>query len=359
MQKIVFIHLFNDRSGSPKVLSQAIKAYKNKGYKTELLTSSHRDGFLTDVADINRTLFYKRSENKLLTLLYYMLSQTLLFFQCLRYWNKDVVFYINTMMPFGGALAGKLMRRKVIYHVHETSLKPQILKKFLRSVISLTADRVIYVSKYLQEVENFEGKDKVVIYNALDNSKQVLEVQEKNDFIVLVVCSLKAYKGVYEFIELSNKMREINNLKFHLILNATQQEIDENLKDVKLSDNITIFSRQSDLSKFYEEASLLLNLSRPDGWIETFGLTILEGMEYGLPAIVPPVGGPTEIVRDDIDGFQISCYDIDTIAEKIKFLMENKEEYERLSENARKRVKEFDIKVFEENIVKVVEDLIK
>ena len=34
-----------------KVLSQAIKALKDKGYQTELLTSSHRDGFLTDAAE--------------------------------------------------------------------------------------------------------------------------------------------------------------------------------------------------------------------------------------------------------------------------------------------------------------------
>ena len=61
-------------------------------------------------------------------------------------------------MPFGGALAGRLIGKKVIYHVHETSLKPQILKKFLRSVISLTAHEVIFVSKYLKEVESIVNK---------------------------------------------------------------------------------------------------------------------------------------------------------------------------------------------------------
>jgi glycosyltransferase involved in cell wall biosynthesis len=356
MKKIIFIHLFNDRSGSPKVLSQAIKAYKQKGYKTELLTSSHKDGFLTDVADINRTLFYKRSENKLITLFYYILSQTLLFFQCLRYWNQDVVFYINTMMPFGAALAAKLMGKKVIYHVHETSLKPQILKKFLRGVISLTTDKVIFVSKYLKEVESFKNKEQVVIYNALETKNKTL-FEEKNIFIVLMVCSLKDYKGVLEFLQIARFMNDIQALKFTLVLNATQNEIDEYFTNIEISKNITIYSRQTNLSKFYNESSLLMNLSRPDGWIETFGLTILEGMEYGLPVIAPTVGGPAEIVREDIDGFCISCYEVEKIVEKIKYLMDNKTKYKRLSNNARNRVKEFDIKIFEEDIVKVVEDI--
>ncbi len=357
MKKIVFIHLLNDRSGSPKVLSQTIKALKERGYQTELLTSSHQDGFLTDVAHTNRSLFYRRSENKFITLFYYVLSQTLLFFQCLRYKNQDVVFYINTMMPFGGALAGKLIGKKVIYHVHETSLKPQILKKVLRVIISFTAHKVIFVSKYLNEVESFGNKKQIVIYNALESNLVKEQKIVKNNFIVLMICSLKEYKGVFEFIKLAQLLSDVKDLQFQLVLNASKDEINEYLKNTPKPSNLVIFDRQNDLSKFYEKASLLLNLSRPDGWIETFGLTILEGMEYGLPTIVPTVGGPTEIVREGIDGFQIFCYELEKIAQKIKFLIENKDEYERLSNNVKERVKEFDIKVFEKKICEVVENI--
>lgn len=354
MKKIVFIHLLNDRSGSPKVLTQAIKALKKKGYITEVLTSSHQDGFLIGMADTNRTLFYRRSENKFVTLFYYVLSQILLFFQCLRYKNQDVVFYINTMMPFGGALAGKLIGKKVIYHVHETSLKPQILKKFLRSVISLTANKVVFVSEYLKEVESFENKEQIVIYNALERSIVGEQKTIKKDFIVLMVCSLKTYKGIFEFVKLASSLRDLG---FHLVLNASKDEINEYLENIEKPKNLVIFERQNDLSKFYSEASLLLNLSRPNECQETFGLTILEGMEYGLPSIVPPVGGPIEIVRENIEGYQISCYKIGKIAEKIQFLMKNEREYLMLSNNARDRVKDFDIKVFEEKICEVLENI--
>ena len=357
MEKIIFIHLFNVRSGSPKVLSQVINSLRKKKFYTELLTSAHTDGFLTNIADQQHSLFYRRSENKLLTLFYYLLSQILLFIQCLRYWNKDVVFYINTMMPFGAALAGKLMGKQVYWHLHETSIKPKLLKQFLRFIINLTADKIIFVSRYLQEAESFKNKDQIIIYNSID-STLIPEKKPKilpNTFNILMVCSLKKYKGVFEFLKIANLLHQNISLSFTLILNADQNEIDDYLNDETIPTNVTIYSRQQDVDLFYTQGNLLLNLSRPDEWIETFGLTILEGMIHGLPVIAPPVGGPAEIVRNTIEGYLISSYEVNTIAEKIVFLSTHKTEYETLSINALRRVNDFNEKEFEEKISAVFE----
>ncbi len=358
MNKIVFIHLYNDRSGSPRVLAQIIFAVQQHGLLTKLLTSSHQNGFLSGVGDEQDTLFYRRSENKLLTLFYYIVSQILLFLQCLRYWNQDVVFYINTMMPFGAALAGKLMGKEVYYHIHETSIRPKLLKQFLRFIISLTSKKIIFVSKYLREVENFKNKKQIIIYNAI-NSEFLLNIKEKNQnniFEVLMVCSLKKYKGIFEFIKIADKLLEYDYIKFTLVLNAEQSEIDDYFKSEELPSNLNLYSRQMDVSSFYSKADLLMNLSRPNEVIESFGLTILEGMAYGLPVIVPPVGGPAEIVHEGVEGFLISCYEIEKIADKIIFLASNQSEYNKFSANALKRINDFSEKEFKKNIYKLFED---
>ena len=57
-----------------------------------------------------------------------------------------------------------------------------------------------------------------------------------------------------------------------------------------------------------------MNLSDPELCIETFGLTIIEGMAYGLPAIVPNVGGPTEIVLNGYNGYTIDVTNAAEIA---------------------------------------------
>ena len=91
MKKYIFIHLLNDFSGSPKVLSQVIKAVQKKGMSPELYTSKSESGFLSGLTTNHHQYFYKRSENKWMTLVAFMSSQILLFFKLLKYMNKDVV----------------------------------------------------------------------------------------------------------------------------------------------------------------------------------------------------------------------------------------------------------------------------
>ncbi|WP_448723634.1 glycosyltransferase family 4 protein [Pseudomonas farris] len=347
-KKLVFIHLFNDRSGSPKVLSQVVRAAANNNIATEVITSAHGDGFLAGVADVQSRLFYKRSENKLLTLGYYLISQGLLFIQCLKYRRQNVVFYVNTMMPFGAALAGKLLRIPVYYHVHETSIKPNILKRFLRLVIEKTSTKVVFVSNYLMQEEGFTKLPQVIIHNALDSEvEKQSRVKEEAGFTSLMICSLKAYKGVMEFLALAQRSKDDKHLSFTLVLNASLSEIDSFFASIDIPCNVAIYPRQTDLSGFYSRADLLLNLSRPDGWIETFGLTILEGMSHGLPVIVPPVGGPTELVRSDIEGYLISSYDIEELYSTVSRISLDPKKYKKLSDNALSRTRDFSLEVFE------------
>ncbi|MGE8328343.1 glycosyltransferase family 4 protein [Pseudomonas urmiensis] len=352
MKKIVFIHLFNDRSGSPKVLSQVVRAIHNHDVEIEVLTSGHDNGFLDDVPGLRRRIFYKRSENKIITLFYYLYSQVFLFVYCLRYCRSDVIFYVNTIMPFGALLIAKIMRKPVICHVHETSIKPMLLKQFLRSVIQLCASKVIFVSDYLRGKEGFSNLTQHVIHNAINQSVGRSSVKEP--FKVLMICSLKAYKGVGEFLNLACALANRTDIVFELVLNAEQEEIQASSLLFDVPSNVNIYSRQSDVSKFYASASVLLNLSRMDEWVETFGLTVLEGMSFGLPVIVPPVGGPAEFVEDGQEGFLISCRDIERLVEAVQYMADNCDEYERLSIAARRRASQFNIEKFNEDIVRAV-----
>lgn len=355
MKKIVFVHLFNDRSGSPKVLSQVVKAASALSHDIEILTSNHQNGFLDDLPGVRRKIFYERNESKIITLFLYIYSQCFLFLYCLRYVRCEVLFYVNTMMPFGALLAAKLMGKPVICHIHETSVKPNILKIFLRLIIQFCANKVVFVSKYLREVEGFRKLPQYVVYNALD--KMVYEPVMKTSFDVLMVCSLKAYKGVVEFCHLAQALGHRNDIKFALVLNASDEEITSSKLLVSVPRNVMIYPRQSDVSSFYTSSSLLLNLSRTEDWIETFGLTILEAMAHGLPAIVPPVGGPAEIVSHGHDGFLISCHDLEKLSQAIILMADNPDFYARLSESARLRANQFDLDQFNKSITQIIEGM--
>jgi glycosyltransferase involved in cell wall biosynthesis len=361
-KKIAFVHLFNDRSGSPKVLSQVISALREKGHGTEVITSESAEGFLNGVADKQRKLFYRRCENKLLTLLFYLISQIHLFYICIRFCRRNEIFYINTLMPFGAAVAAKLLGKKVVFHIHETSIRPRLLKSFLRLIVRLTATRIIFVSEFLCKQESFNNTRQVVIYNAIDNDfleegKEPLDKAVMSDFRVLMLSSLKRYKGVFEFLKIAQLCVDNKKLQFMLVLNADEDEIAPYLSDALVPENVIIYPRQTDVRKFYKDSDLLLNLSRPNEWLETFGLTIIEAMAYGLPCIVPPEGGPADIVTDGIDGYLVSSYDVYRVAEKIQSLSIRDGNYHFMSRNARLRATQFNMDKFQSAICGVIEGL--
>lgn len=260
------------------------------------------------------------------------------------------------MLPFAGGLAGFILNKKVIYHIHETTVSPALFKSFLRKIISITASKIIYVSESLKKDETFNKQNETIIYNAIEKDflNNALEKKQEN-FTIFMACSLRDYKGINEFLKIASRIYERNyNLNFNIVLNATDSEISDYFKGKKIPSNTNLFSKKNNLHPFYQEASILLNLSRIDQWVETFGLTIIEGMAYGLPSIVPPVGGPAEIVQNGIQGYCISSYEVNKIAEKIIELSINKELYQQLSINAKERVKDFSEEEFNKQIIEFI-----
>ncbi|MEA9412460.1 glycosyltransferase family 4 protein [Flavobacterium sp. PL02] len=353
--RVIAIHLLNDYSGSPKVLKQLLAGWAKKGVDLHLYTCSGREGFLSGLPDVKYHFYwYKFMKNPLLRLLFLTSSQFLLAFKLLFSLKKNDVVYINTVLPFGAAIAGKIRGNKVIYHVHETSMKPLVFKKFLFGVLNLFADEVVYVSNFLANKEPVNIK-KRIIYNVLEEDFVKLALanknQEKEKKIVLMICSLKGYKGVNEFLELAQTNP---GYIFKLVVNATIIEIQQYFNAIKLPENLFIYPTQTDTHSFYSEASVVLNLSDPKLWVETFGLTILEAMAYGLPTIVPPVGGVTELVIDGKNGYLIESKRIDKISDNLKELLENKVLYKSMSNNAFEMSKLFSLEYFEKQSAEII-----
>ncbi len=345
-KKITFIHLFNDYSGSPLVLSNVVRGIQEFGYDCKVITSGNTEGFLSNIEGVDYSFFsYKFNPNKYIRLVLFFWTQLIMFFKIWNSRNEKSIIYINTLLPFGAALAAKLTGQKVIYHVHEISLRPLLLKKFLKWIAKITSSYSIYVSEHLRSTENLQDVEGATIHNALSDifiqtaETYKSDTESKNkDFTVLMLCSLKAYKGVNEFVELAIKLPMI---KFTMVINSDQLSIDNYFKDKTLPTNLQLFSSQKNVHPFYQKSHLVLNLSHPEEWVETFGMTILEGMYYGLPCIAPPVGGPTEIVNDAINGFLIDQRNLDDIADSIVKLSNNKNLYHSFSKKALQRALDF------------------
>ena len=194
---------------------------------------------------------YAPTSNILVALKRYLLVQLYCFFYIC--WNNrkyDIV-YVNTLLPFGAACAAFVTRRKVIYHIHESYLTPKIVMKSLLFIANMTASKVIFVSEYLKKL-NFGNTKSSVIYNtsevAVVHRAKLDHDAEK--FVVLMICSMKVYKGVMEFISLRKLMERDESIMFELVLNASDREVSAFFGDTNIPLNMNVFSKTLDTSIF-------------------------------------------------------------------------------------------------------------
>lgn len=356
MRHIICFHLFNDYSGSPKVLKMVLEGMLRKGYRIDLVSS--KGGILDELLHYpnlrKHSYLYRFSSNGAVTMLRYCIVQLYTFFLSFRWlFCKDTVFYINTLLPAGPALAGKLMRKRVVYHYHENAFVKGGFYKLLAGVMQKLAHEIICVSAY--QASFLHRKIRVtVIPNALPleftgklipNKEAAFERKR-----ILMLGSLKLYKSPLEFIELTQRLPQFF---FELIVNDMQENIDQFIAEhgINISKNLTIYPRQNDVAPFYNRASLVLNLSNKKLFIETFGLTALEAMSAGLPVIVPTEGGIAEMVENGVNGYKIDVQNLNSITECIDQMLSNQELYTKLSDNALRYAEKYNAGVMIDGII--------
>ena len=161
-----------------------------------------------------------------------------------------------------------------------------------------------------------------------------------------MLASPRDFKGVPEFLKLARQVITRLDVHFTLVLNGDVAEIARYLPASSLPSNVEVFPRTSTPEMFYSKADVLLNLSRVDLWVETFGLTIVEGMAFGLPVIAPIVGGPPEIVTDGQEGFLVDSRDSAALKQRLLSLVDEPNRALAMSEAARRRAHDFTVERF-------------
>ena len=345
MKKILAFHLYNDYSGSPKVLRQTLGGLARAGYDIALCTS--RGGVLdglrgegVDICHFN----YRFSSFRPLTFLRLVRSELFMMLYGLRHGSRDSIFFVNTLLPTLAAVAGRLRGARVVYHYHENAFVKSMMYRSKAWCMKRLANEIICVSDYQKDMLNAKG-NAVVLPNALPDSFRVrLTPDAEAAFMrrnVLFVGSLKIYKGILDFIDLARACPDIN---FTAVLSASREEIDAFVAnfEVDVPSNLTMHPRQEDTVPFYNNASVVVNLSNRSMVLETFGLTIIEAMADGLPVVVPVSGGIAELVEDGKNGWHIDSQDMGRLKGTIENILNDKGLYMRLSANAISMSKKYD-----------------
>lgn len=349
---IIFCHLLNDRSGSPTVLRSTLEALDAREHGL-LFVGSQGRGVLEEAGVPTRRYWYRRSRYRLITLFTFFASQVALYRALSRATDipSDAVVFVNTLLPFTAMLWGRRTGRRVIVHVHEVSIAPGALRRFLTSCAARSADLLLYVSSDHRTRLPIEGPPVLIVPNPVGTGLVAradghAPRPDRQQFRILMLASLRGYKGVCEFMLLAEGLQDRTDISFDLVLNAEADDVATFARRHCDAANVTIHPRTDDPAKFYNSAALVLNLSRVDEWIETFGLTLVEAMTFGLPVIAPPVGGPAEIVTHGIEGYCIDSRDGAALHEAVLKLVDDPETYDAMARAARKRAQDFSFEAY-------------
>ena len=365
--EILFVHLLNNYTGSPRILSNILDAFSNRDDVRIHLLTSFSEGCLSEHGNvIYHNNHYKWSASRIHLAWNLVISHIYQFCFILFSRNYDLV-YVNTILPFGAAFAAKLRGMKIIYHIHEYYPNPSVMQKICVFFTKKCASRIVFVSEYVKSSygEKF-AYNKNVIYNSV--SKQFHDVAEKisltDDVLthryesrkIIMPCALKKYKGVLEFVKLAEKLPDFF---FELILSNSEEETKQFFKDMQLPMNLCLRNEIKDMTKIYEQASLVMNLSIPHGIdriIETFSMILLEGFEFGLPCLAPNYGGPKELIEDGKSGFLIETLDTKKVIEKLRCFFSDFSAYKRFSLCAKERSLLFSNEKFSDAIKNEIEE---
>ncbi len=356
-KKIIAFHLLNDFSGSPKVLEGVLRGLSEKELQIDLYTS--KGGFLDKLQSIQSIKIFSNNyhfNSGFFQAIRFIKYQLYFFLVSFKYFRKrNRIFYINTLLPVGATFGAFLMNKKIVYHYHENADTKGRHYQILSKIMCRFASKIICVSN--DQASRLSTSKKTIIPNSLPKNfgfeqKDANYSTNKN---ILMLSSLKKYKGILKLIELS---KECPELKFVLVLSVEQKDIDDFLEAESLvyGNNLKIYSKQENVVKFYKEASVLLNLSNPNLFIETFGLTVIEAMAFGIPAIVPKVGGIAELVENGKNGFKVDVLNTAEIKQKIIEITDDKNVYRAFSDAAKQASKKYNYEAMIDNVYKLLTD---
>lgn len=119
-----------------------------------------------------------------------------------------------------------------------------------------------------------------------------------------------------------------------------QQQLQQKINDLGISDRIQLRGQVPDLLQRYGEYSFIVMTSRYEG----FPMSLLEAAANRLPMVSFDIKtGPNEIIQDGVNGYLLDKNDISEMIERICNLVENKHVRLSMSKNAYEMIARFDI----------------
>lgn len=216
-------------------------------------------------------------------------------------------------------------------------------KKYVNRLVS-SVKNMDYLVCVSEELKDYYAKylDKKVLYipNSLDNMPTKLSKLDNNN--IVSVGKLTKEKGFDDLLRLFKKIStKYPDWKLNIVGDGLEKsDLLELAKELKLNDKVIFHGYQD--KEYINDIMYSSSIYVMTSLSESFGLSLIEAMSYGLPCVsYSSAQGANEIIEDGKNGFLIDGRCEDVMIDKITELIEDEKLRSKLGKAARKTAKEY------------------
>ncbi len=215
------------------------------------------------------------------------------------------------------------------------------------------SDGVTAVSEHLRKdtFEFFEIENEIrVIPNFIDLTRFSLKPKDhfkkaiapSGEKILIHTSNFRKVKRTQDVIRIFAKVIQKIPSKLLMVGDGEERADCEQLcRDLGVGDNVRFLGKQDAIEEILSVSDLFLMPSQS----ESFGLAALEAMACKVPVISSNAGGLPELNVEGKTGFLREIGDVDGMAEKAIYILEDDARLKTFKDNALARAKEFDLSI--------------
>lgn len=233
-------------------------------------------------------------------------------------------------------------------HVDKSNFLGKERDKFLFRILDKYRKRkrelnILKWDKFIVLTE--EGKEEWIRERNINNIKIIPnslpfypdEISSCKNKTIISVGRLVEQKGYNDLIEVWNKLfQKYPDWKLEIYGEGPlKKELQEKIDTLGMTSSLLLKGVDKNIMDKYLKSSIYVMSSRYEG----FGMVLVEAMACGLPVISFDCPcGPKDIIKDGEDGFLIRNRDLNEMANKLEFLIQNEEKRKNMGKKAHQNI---------------------
>lgn len=316
MKKIMYFITTSEWGGASQYVYNLCKFEKDKGNKVYLAVGSQ--GELSNrVKELQIPVFIVKSVKRSIN----PVSDIKAIFEMrelIKRINPDILHLNSSKAGIIGRVACKSIKHqkaKVVFTVHGWAFTDGVPSKFKKSlfrsaekIVSGLADLFICVSKYDQYIGKRDKvlnnkTNSVVIYNGSQNpNSDLINYTVHNPLKLVMVARFSPQKNQKLLIE---ALKKINPNSYQLTFvgdGETLIDCKRLVEQLSLSNSINFVGFKKDVGPYLVNNDVYILTTHYEG----LPISIIEAMSYGLPILASDVGGNSELVTNNVNGYLVN-----------------------------------------------------